>query len=287
MRLQIIVATIDYIFGLGDNRKKDFLQLVSDLSKAYSLCSTLQEAESLNLEIGFYKAVKSGIVKLIPEQGIKKTINQLDAQLSQLVSKSIASQDVIDILNDIGLNKPNIAILSDEFLEEIKGLKQQNIAVELLNKLLTGKVKTLSQQNIMQSKKFSDKLNETLRRYQNRAIETTKVILELIELAKQINEANKRGENLGLSEEELAFYDALSAIKSAYEGMQDDTLKMIARDLTKTIKANKTVDWQVRESIQAKMRMEIRRLLRDYDYPQNKRDDAVELVMEQAKSTNF
>jgi len=281
-RLQIIVATIDYIFGLGNNRKKDFLQLVSDLSKAYSLCSTLQEAEILNLEIGFYKAVKSGIVKLIPEQGIKKTINQLDASLSQLVSKSIASQDVIDILNDIGLNKPNIAILSDEFLEEIKGLKQQNIAVELLNKLLTGKVKTLSQQNIMQSKKFSDKLNETLRRYQNRAIETTKVILELIELAKQINEAHKRGENLGLSEEELAFYDALSAIKSSYEGMQDDTLKMIARDLTKTIRANKTVDWQVRESIQAKMRMEIRRLLRDYDYPQNKRDDAVELVMKQA-----
>ena len=146
-------------------------------------------------------------------------------QISQLISKSIISQEVTDILGAVGLNKPNISILSDEFLEEIQSLKQQNIAVELLNKLLTGKVKCLSQQNLIQSKKFSDKLCEALRKYQNRAIETTQIIIELIELAKQINEANKRGESLGLSEEELAFYDALCAVKSAHEGMQDDVLK--------------------------------------------------------------
>ena len=282
-RMYAIVATIDFIIGLREERSSDFLKLVSELSKAYSLCATMPEAEKLSLEVGFYKGVKAGIIKLIPEENKKKTASQLDTQINQLISKSITSDEVINILDAVGLNHPNIAILSDEFLEEIRGIKQQNVAVELLNKLLTGKVKSFAKNNLVQSKKFSEKLYASLKKYQNRAIETTQVIIELIELAKQINDAHKRGSNMGLSDDELAFYDALAESESAREVMQDEILKLIAKDLTKTIKANMSVDWHVRESVQAKMRMEIRRLLKKYGYPPDRSDTAIVSVMEQAK----
>ncbi len=282
-RMYTIVATIDFIIGLREERKKDYLKLVSELSKAYSLCATVPEAEKLSIEVGFYKGVKAGIIKLIPEENKKKTAAQLDTQINQLISKSITSDEVIDILGAVGLNKPNIAILSDEFLEEIRGMKQQNVAVELLNKLLTGKVKSFAKNNLVQSKKFSEKLYASLKKYQNRAIETTQVIMELIELAKQINDAHKRGHDMGLTDDELAFYDALAESESAREVMQDEILQLIAKDLTKTIKANMSVDWHVRESVQANMRMEIRRLLRKYGYPPDKSDAAIVSVMEQAK----
>ncbi len=282
-RMYAIVATIDFIIGLREERKKDYLKLVSELSKAYSLCATVPEAEKLSMEVGFYKGVKAGIIKLIPEENKKKTAAQLDTQINQLISKSITSDEVIDILGAVGLNKPNIAILSDEFLEEIRGMKQQNVAVELLNKLLTGKVKSFAKNNLVQSKKFSEKLYASLKKYQNRAIETTQVIMELIELAKQINDAHKRGHDMGLTDDELAFYDALAESESAREVMQDEILQLIAKDLTKTIKANMSVDWHVRESVQANMRMEIRRLLRKYGYPPDKSDAAIVSVMEQAK----
>lgn len=282
-RMYAIVATIDFIIGLREERKKDYLKLVSELSKAYSLCATMPEAEKLSMEVGFYKGVKAGIIKLIPEENRKKTAAQLDTQINQLISKSITSDEVIDILGAVGLNKPNIAILSDEFLEEIRGMKQQNVAVELLNKLLTGKVKSFAKNNLVQSKKFSEKLYASLKKYQNRAIETTQVIMELIELAKQINDAHKRGHDMGLTDDELAFYDALAESESAREVMQDEILQLIAKDLTKTIKANMSVDWHVRESVQANMRMEIRRLLKKYGYPPDKSDAAIVSVMEQAK----
>ncbi len=282
-RMYAIVATIDFIIGLREERKKDYLKLVSELSKAYSLCATVPEAEKLSIEVGFYKGVKAGIIKLIPEENKKKTASQLDTQINQLISKSITSDEVIDILGAVGLNKPNIAILSDEFLEEIRGMKQQNVAVELLNKLLTGKVKSFAKNNLVQSKKFSEKLYASLKKYQNRAIETTQVIMELIKLAKQINDAHKRGHDMGLTDDELAFYDALAESESAREVMQDEILQLIAKDLTKTIKANMSVDWHVRESVQANMRMEIRRLLRKYGYPPDKSDAAMVSVMEQAK----
>ncbi|TXH56068.1 MAG: type I restriction endonuclease subunit R [Bacteroidia bacterium] len=282
-RMYAIVATIDFIIGLREERKKDYLKLVSELSKAYSLCATMPDAEKLSMEVGFYKGVKAGIIKLIPEENKKKTASQLDTQINQLISKSITSDEVIDILGAVELNKPNIAILSDEVLEEIRGMKQQNVAVELLNKLLTGKVKSFAKNNLVQSKKFSEKLYASLKKYQNRAIETTQVIMELIELAKQINYAHKRGHDMGLTDDELAFYDALAESESAREVMQDEILQLIAKDLTKTIKANMSVDWHVRESVQANMRMEIRRLLKKYGYPPDKSDAAIVSVMEQAK----
>lgn len=282
-KMQAIVETMDYIIGLREDRKNDYIKLVTEMTRAYSLCATTDIAERLNVEVGFHKAVKSSIVKMISEDNRKKTTSQLDNELNQLVSKSISSNEVIDILGSVGLSKPNIAILSDEFLEEVKGMKQKNLAVELLNRLLKGSIKTFSRRNLVQSKKFSELLEEAIRKYQNRAIETTQVIMELIELAKQISEAEKRGQSTGLTEDELAFYDALADNESAREIMGDEILKQIARDLTQSIKNNISVDWAIRESVQAKMKMIIKRLLKKYGYPPDKTSKAVDIVMEQTK----
>lgn len=282
-KMQAIVETMDYIIGLREDRKNDYIKLVTEMARAYSLCATTDVAESLNVEVGFHKAVKASLVKMISDDSKKKTISQLDSELNQLISKSISSNEVIDILGSVGLSKPNITILSDEFLEEVKGMKQKNLAVELLNRLLKGSIKTFSRRNLVQSKKFSELLEAAIRKYQNRAIETTQVIIELIELAKQISEAEKRGESTGLTSNELAFYDALADNEAAREIMGEDILKQIARDLTQSIKNNISVDWAIRESVQAKMKMTVKRLLKKYGYPPDKTAKAVDVVMEQTK----
>ena len=282
-KMQAIVETMDYIIGLREDRKNDYIKLVTEMARAYSLCATTDVAESLNVEVGFHKAVKASLFKMISDDNRKKTTSQLDSELNQLISKSISSNEVIDILGYVGLSKPNIAILSEEFLEEVKGMKQKNLAVELLNRLLKGSIKGFSRRNLVQSKKFSELLEAAIRKYQNRAIETTQVIMELIELAKQISEAEKRGESTGLTPDELAFYDALADNESAKEIMGEDILKQIARDLTQSIKNNISVDWAIRESVQAKMKMTIKRLLKKYGYPPDKTAKAVDIVMEQTK----
>ena len=200
-----------------------------------------------------------------------------------MISKSIISEEVVDILGAIGLDKPNLAILSDEFLEEVRGLPQKNLAVELLKRLLAGKVKAISRRNLVQSRKFSEMLENAIRKYQNRAIETTQIILELIELAKEMNEMNRRGEETGLSPDELAFYDALETNDAAVAIMGDDILKQIARDLTRTIKNSIGVDWTIRESVRAKMRLTVKKLLKKNGYPPDKQEQAVKTVMEQAE----
>ena len=280
-KMQAIVETMDYIIGLREERKNDYIKLVTEMARAYSLCATTEIAERLNVEIGFHKAVKASLVKIISDDNKKKTTSQLDGELNQLISKSISSNEVVDILGFVGLSKPNIAILSDEFLEEVKGMKQKNLAVELLNRLLKGSIRSFSRRNLVQSKKFSELLEEALRKYQNRAIETTQIIIELIELAKQISEAEKRGESSGLTPDELAFYDALADNESAKEIMGEDILKQIARDLTISIKNNISVDWAIRDSVQAKMKMTIKRLLKKYGYPPDRTAKAVDIVMEQ------
>ena len=282
-KMQAIVETMDYIIGLREERKNDYIKLVNELSRAYSLCATTEIAERLNLEVGFHKAVKASLVKIISEDHKKKTTTQLDNELNQLISKAISSNEVVDILECVGLAKPNIAILSDEFLEEVKGMKQKNLAVELLSRLLKGNIKSFSRRNLVQSKKFSELLEAAIRKYQNRAIETTQIIMELIELAKEISEAEKRGEASGLTPDELAFYDALADNESAKEIMGEDILKQIARDLTVSIKNSISVDWTIRDSVQAKMKMTIKRLLKKYGYPPDKTAKAVDIVLEQTK----
>lgn len=282
-KMQAITGTMDYIIGLREDRKNDYIKLVSEITRAYSLCATTDIAERLNLEVGFHKAVKACLIKIMTAGSKKKTTKQLDEELNQLISKSISSGEVVDILTSVGLNKPNIAILSDEFLEEVKGMKQKNLAVELLDRLLRGGIKSFARHNLVKSKKFSELLEASIRKYQNRTIETTKVIMELIELAKKISEAEKSGKSTGLTEDELAFYDALADNESAREVMGDDILKKIAMDLTKSIKNNISVDWSIRESVQAKMRMIVKRLLKKYGYPPDKTPRAVEIIMEQTQ----
>lgn len=283
VKMQAIVETMDYIIGLREDRKNDYIKLVTEMARAYSLCATTDIAESLNVEVGFHKAVKACLVKMISNDSKKKTTSQLDNELNQLISKAISSNEVVDILGSVGLSKPNIAILSDEFLNEVKNMKQKNLAVELLNRLLKGSIKTFSRRNLVQSKKFSEMLEASIRKYQNRAIETTQVIIELIELAREISEAEKRGEKTGLTPDELAFYDALADNESAREVMGDDILKQIARELTMAIRNNISVDWAIRDSVQAKMKMIIKRLLKKYGYPPDKTAKAIDVVMEQTK----
>jgi type I restriction enzyme, R subunit len=282
-RMKAIVETVDYVLGLGDQGKRNFLNCVTELAKAYALCSTTEAAEEVNLEIGFFKAVKSGIVKIATTENKKKSASELDAQLNQLISKSIISDEVVDILAAVGLQKPNIAILSDEFLEHVRGLKQKNLAVELLRRLLQGKVKSISRLNYVQSRKFSEMLDEAVRKYNNRTIETTQVIEELIQMAKEMNEAVKRGENLGLIREEVAFYDALASNESARELMGDVVLKQIAHELTQAIKNNIRVDWTLRESVRAQMRITVKRLLKKYGYPPDLEKMAIDTVLKQAE----
>lgn len=282
-KMQAIVETMDFIIEFRDERKNDYIRLATELVRAYSLCATTDIAERLNMEVGFHKAVKASLVKIISDDNKRKTTAQLDHELNQLISKSISSNEVVDILGSVGLNKPNIAVLSDEFLEEVRGIKQKNLAVELLNRLLKGTIKSFSKHNLVQSKKFSELLEASIRKYQNRAIETTQIIMELIELAKKISEAEKRGESTGLTPDELAFYDALADNESAKEIMGEDILKQIARDLTVAIKNNISVDWAIRESVQAKMKMTVKRLLKKYGYPPDKTAKAVDIVMEQTK----
>lgn len=282
-RMKAIVETVDYVLGLGDQGKRNFLNYVTELAKAYALCSTTEAAEEVNLEIGFFKAVKSGIVKIATTENKKKSASELDAQLNQLISKSIISDEVVDILEAVGLQKPNIAILSDEFLEHVRGLKQKNLAVELLRRLLQGKVKSISRMNYVQSRKFSEMLDEAVRKYNNRTIETTQVIEELIQMAKEMNEAVKRGEDLGLIREEVAFYDALASNESARELMGDVVLKQIAHELTQAIKSNVRVDWTLRESVRAQMRITVKRLLKKYGYPPDLEKMAIDTVLKQAE----
>jgi type I restriction enzyme R subunit len=207
----------------------------------------------------------------------------IEQAIRQIISRAVASDEVIDIFKAAGLKKPDISILSDEFLADIKNMPQHNLAVELLRKLLSDEIRVRSRKNVVQSRSFAEMLERTIRSYQNRAIEVAEVVSELIELAKEMREANKRGEALKLSEDELAFYDALEVNDSAVKVLGDDTLKDIARELVKSVRANATIDWTVKENVRAKLRVMVRRTLRKYGYPPDKQEKATQTVLEQAE----
>ncbi|QSF36392.1 type I restriction endonuclease subunit R (plasmid) [Priestia megaterium] len=282
-RIKAIVNTMDYIIGLGEDEKKRFLNTVTELSKAYALCATTPEAEELNDEIGFFKAVKASIVKTIGDGSKKKTATQMDAQINQLISKSVISEEVVDVYKELGLENPDISILSDQFLEDVRALPQRNLAVELLNRLINGKVKNIQRSNLIQARKFSEMLETALNKYNKRTIETSKVIEELIALAKEMDAAYKRGEKTGMIKEEIAFYDALSSHETAEQVLGDDILKIIAHELTQSIKDNMSIDWNLRDSARAKMRVIVKRLLKKYGYPPDLQKDAINIVIEQAE----
>ncbi|MBS1815958.1 MAG: DUF3387 domain-containing protein [Acidobacteria bacterium] len=231
-------------------------------------------------DVGFFQAVKAVLAKSPTQQ-----FGRVDSEhaIRQIVSNAIVSEDVGDIFAAAGLKKPDISILSDEFLDEIQSMPQRNLAVELLQKLLKGEIKIRSRQNVVQARKFSELIEASLRRYQNRAVETAQVIEELIALAKDLREAAQRGENLGLNDDELAFYDALEVNDSAVQVLGDESLRTIARELVESVRKNISLDWTHRENVQAKLRVIVKRILKKYGYPPDKQDKATQTVLEQAE----
>ena len=221
------------------------------------------------------------LAKGTPGEG--KTDEELDLAIRQIISKAVVSDQVVDIFAAAGLKKPDISILSEEFLAEIRGMPQRNLAVELLRKLLAGEIKTRAKRNVVQARSFADLLEQTVRKYQNRAIETALVIEELIALAKDMRAADARGEALGLNDDELAFYDALETNDSAVKVLGEPTLTTIARELVATVKKNVTIDWTIRENVRAQLRVIVKRILRKYGYPPDKQAKATQTVLEQAE----
>jgi type I restriction enzyme, R subunit len=279
-RISMIPAGQEFILAQDRGRER-LLQAVKELSEAFALAVPDEAALRIRDEVGFFQAVRAALIKHIGDD--RKPPELLDHAIRQIVSKALVSDEIVDIFAAAGLKKPDISILSDEFLGEIRGMPQRNLAIELLRKLLVGEIKTRSQRNAVQARSFTELLERSIRRYQNRAIETAQVIEELIVLAKEMRAANARGEELGLSEDELAFYDALETNDSAVKVLGQPTLKTIARELVATVRKNVTIDWTLRENVRAQMRVLVRRILRKYGYPPDKQEKATQTVLQQAE----
>jgi len=276
----LLAPAANHVLGLDDGKKR-YLDQVLGLSKAFSLCATLDEAKACKEEIAFFQAVKAIIQKATKIEG--KGGDKKNSAIKQIIDNAVVSEGVEDIFDLLGLDKPNIGILSAEFLEDVANMPHKNLAVELLERLLKDDIRAKCKTNVVQEKRFSDRLQSALTKYHNRAIETAQVIEELIQMAKDFAQAVKDREDLGLSMDEVAFYDALAENESALREMQDETLKLIAQELTQKLRGSVTVDWQKRESVRAKMRNMIRITLKRYKYPPDKQKDAIELVMQQAE----
>ena len=277
----LLLPAANFVLGLEEGTKRWFDTVVA-VTKAFSLCGTLDEATSLREEIAFFQAVKAVIAKATTSDK-KLSEDRQNAVLKQILDNAVVSEGVEDIFKLAGLERPDIGILSDAFLEEVRGLPQRNFAVELLQKLLNDDVKSRARTNVVLEKKFSDRLLAALNRYRSRAIESAQVIEELIALAKELRDAAARGDSLGLNESELAFYDALADNESAVQELGDETLKKIARELTERLRNSATVDWQKRESVRARLRNLVRITLRRHKYPPDKQEEAIRLVLDQAE----
>jgi type I restriction enzyme R subunit len=277
-----LAGAANHVLGEKDGKKR-FADTALAMSKAFTLCCTLDEAKAVREEVAFFQAVKVILTKRDISQQ-KKTNEERELAIRQIIGSAVVSEEVVDVFNAVGLDKPNIDILDDAFLAEVRNLPEKNLAVELLERLLEGEIKTRFAGNIVQGKKFSDLLANVVKRYQNRAIETAQVIEELIAMAKKFREAAGRGDVLGLSEDEIRFYDALADNESAVRELSDETLKKIAHELTENLRQNLTVDWSARESVRAKLRLMVKRILRKYKYPPDLQEAAIELVLQQAQA---
>lgn len=280
-RLSLLPAAQEHILAQEDGKKR-LLGAVTELSQAFALAVPHERSLAIRDDVGFFQAVRAALAK--QAIGTGPTREDLEYAIRQIISKAVATDEVVDVFAAAGLKKPDISILSEEFLAEAREMPQRNLAVELLRKLLAGEIKTRERRNVVQARSFAELLEKAIIKYQNRAIETAQVIEELIEIARQMREAQTRGEELGLSDDELAFYDALAANESAVRELGDETLKKIAHELTEQVRNSATIDWAVRESARAKMRVMVRRLLRKYKYPPDQQEAAVEVVIEQAEA---
>jgi type I restriction enzyme R subunit len=278
-RLGLLPAAQEQILA-QERGKERCVSAVRELSQAFALAVPHAEALRIRDDVAFFQAVQAVLAKRAP--GDTRPEEDIEHAVRQIISRAVSPEGVIDIFAAAGLAKPDISILSEDFLAEVRGMPQRNLAVELLEKLLKGELATRRRKNVVQARSFADMLEQTIRRYQNRATEAAQVIEELIGLAKDMREAHARGDALKLSEDELAFYDALETNDSAVKVLGDDTLRTIAQELVKTVRANVTIDWTLRENVRAQLRVLVKRILRKYGYPPDKQEKATEIVLEQA-----
>ena len=279
-RLGLLPAAQEHVLAQEDGKER-CMNAVRELSQAFALAVPHEETTRIRDDVGFFQAVRAALSKRAA--GEARPEEDLDFAVRQIISQAVASEGVMDIFAAAGLDKPDISVLSEEFLAEVRGMPHRNLAVELLEKLLKGEVSIRRRKNVVQARSFAEMLEKTLRRYQNRAIEAAQVIEELIELARDMREANARGERLGLSDDELAFYDALETNDSAVQVLGDETLRDIARELVGTVQRNVTIDWTMRENVRANLRRLVRRILRKHGYPPDKQEKATLTVLEQAE----
>lgn len=279
-RLALLPPAQEHILA-QESGKDRFLQAVAELSRAFALAVPREEALRIQDDVAFFQAVRAALIKRAPLDA--RPEEELDHAIRQIVSRAVVPEGVVDLFEAAGLRKPDISVLSDEFLAEVQGMPQKNLAVEVLRKLLQGEIRARRRRNVVQARSFAEMLEQAVRRYQSRAIDAVQVLEELIQLARQIREADQRGTLLGLSEDELAFYDALVASQDPQGALTDDTLRSIAQELTRAIRANAPVDWTVRENARAQLRVLAKRILRKYGYPQNRQDQAAQTVLEQAE----
>ena len=279
-KLGLLPAAQEHILA-QENGKDRCLKAVRELSQAFALAVPHEDAKRIRDDVAFFQAVRSVLIKRTEAEA--QPLEELDLAVRQIVSRSVAPEGVTDIFSAAGLEKPDISILSEKFLAEVKDMPQRNLAVELLQKLLKGELATRKKKNIVQARSFSEMLEQTLRRYQNRAISAAQVLAVMFDLARDMREANARGEKLGLSDDELAFYDALETNDSAVKVLGDDALRDIARELVETVQGNLTIDWTLRDNVRANLRRLIRRILHKHGYPPDKQEKATRTVLEQAE----
>ena len=279
-RITLLQAGQDFILEQEDGKAR-WTAIVGNLSKAFSLCPTEEYAESIKEDVAFFQIIRT-MFRKYTDNG--KSPTELDYAVRQLVAKAVISADdeVIDVFTAAGMERPDISILSDQFLEEVRNLPYKNVAVELLRKLLHDDIKIRSKRNIVQGRSFAEMLQSTLNSYHNRAISTQEIIEELIKLAKEMRAAEERGEQLGLNHDEVCFYDALAQHDNAVELMSIDDLKVIATELVMKVRESVTIDWTLRDSARAKIRVLVRRILRKHGYPPDLQEEATKLVLEQA-----
>jgi len=279
-RVVIIPEAMEHILKQHDGKKR-FMDAVSRLSKAFALSIPHEDALAIRDDVAFFQTVRASFAKNTPVDG--KDREDVDSAIKQLVSQAVASDEVIDIFGHAGLQTPDVSILSDEFLDDVREMPHKNLALEMLRKLLNDAIKFRARKNAVQARSFEAMLDDTIRRYQNRTIDAAEVITELIGLAHEMREASRRGEDLGLSDEELAFYDALAENRSAVEVMGEKELAVIAVELVKQVRRNVTIDWTVKQAARARMRVLVKRILRKFGYPPDLQDAATKTVLEQAE----
>lgn len=279
-RVSVIPRAMEHVLQQADGKKR-FMDVVTRLSRAYALAVPHEDALAIRDEVAFFQAVRASFAKNTPVDGPSQ--EDMDSAIKQLVSEAVTSDDVVDIFGTAGLKAPDVSVLSDEFLEDVQDMPHKNLAMELLRKLLNDEIKARSRNNVVQARSFADMLESAIHRYQNRTIDVAEVIAELIELAKTMRDASRRGEELGLTEHEVAFYDALAQNQSAVEVMGEKELAVIAIELVKHVRRNVTIDWTVKQTAQAKMRVIVKRLLRKYGYPPDLQEEATKTVLEQAE----